>query len=224
MSEDAPKPKLFETSEEVRIKWYEETEEDWQDAFDRLDFAERRRSDIRAQKRMAEALLWIRIHDAEVMLKTLKERETSGERIAPNDSTYPLSEAKKLAVEALMVSFVAERSVPFEVLELVAHLFGLPLDGSKTDKRRSGLYYLAAYYDVDHPQASLREVAQVLGADKNTIKKWRGEEEYRELVRLIKHVQDNYGASWSQDMFGDPDFMRDLLGSRGKWSPKDGGE
>ena len=217
--------KPFETREELWEKWREDPDDDsYQDAFDRLEVAERRRDHVRAQKRIAEVVLWTRINEAEVMLKTLKERETSGESIAPNDQTYPLGEAKKLAVDALMVSFVAERSVPFEILELVAHLFDLPLDGSKTGTRNHGAHYYAAYYEADHPQASLREVARIVVVDKNTIKKWRGEEDYSQLVKVLRHVGDTYGEKWSRDMFGDPHFMRDLLESRGRWSQEDGGE
>jgi hypothetical protein len=134
--------------------------------------------------------------NCEMALRQLRTRKAEGP-IKPNDPTYPLRDAQKAAVAALAWYSLEAKPVPFEVVELVAHLFKLPLDPSYLDNRseldnRSRKFYRAAKYLALNSKASNRQVAQSVGVSKDAVRKWRADPYFKRVQSacLVAHTEN----------------------------------
>jgi hypothetical protein len=132
------------------------------------------------------------------LLNQLVAREITaqeGQKITPNDPTYPRREAEKLVVAALYdCTWLMECAPPSDVVELAMHLLLRPKftpvrqpDGETVwipDREpddfmilwgRGRKYYAAAEYLALNPEAPDREVARKANVDHKTIPRWKKE-------------------------------------------------
>ena len=137
--------------------------------------------DLTARQKHAERVVkeWRTIAADALMLLREREARRDVDPIKQNDPTYPRKVMERTAVAALYdCCELLGRVPPFEVVELVAHLFGLPADGPIFHDEKPETYFRAARYLALHPKASDREVARKIGVNKGTIKNWKNDRQF----------------------------------------------